>query len=180
MKYNVVKNYYSIVEEDNDRPYAYYLQRIKWDLNKIVKEYGKDGYIVQKVSFSNNTGIGIKVSYGEDYYEAWKVINGHMEYGDFKYDDEFSCGYPIEISEFLDGCKEDSIGKKGKIQYICEVYWVEMGGIEYEEVMKWKTGPIGNAARELPSIAVKDCKVIFKRLLQKRDFIHTVDYDGVG
>ena len=169
-------DYYVVVEEDNSRPYAHYLYRIRWDLDRISTDFGRDGYIVQRVSFCNDTGIDIKVSFEGDYYEAWKVINGKMEYEEAGYDDEFSSGYPIELEGFEEGCREDSIGKKGNIQYNCSVFWVDKGSNEYKEIMKWKKGAVGNAARDLPSISAKECKLVFKRLIQERHFTHNVNY----
>lgn len=165
------KRYYKIIREDNDKPYAYYLLKILWNVDNIINDNCKNGYIVQKVNITNTTKI--KGLDDIEYYEAWKVINGKVENIDnYDYDDIF-----MWYDSFtMDMCLEHSKGKKGEISYYCEVFWVSENNILYEEVNLWKKGiPL---ARDLKSILASEFKYDLGTPIFCRKFTHKVDYDN--
>lgn len=159
--------YYKIIEKDNDKPYAYYVQKIKWIVKNIIDDNCLDGYIVQKVKLVNNTKIrGID---DKEYFEAWKVNNGIIE-NETSYDDCFMW-YP---SYLIEDCKENSKGKKGKIGYYCEVYWISKLNPLFNKVDLW--GHEVPEALELKSIMANKIDFKIDKPLFIREFIHNVNY----
>lgn len=166
----VNSKYYKVIEENNKLPYAYYILKIKWNVNNIIKkETNKNGFIIQKVSVINTTGI--KGLPEEDYYEAWKVINGKIEnVNNYEYDDIFSF-YPDFM---IEDCKSDSLGRNGIIKYECDIYWINSESIFYNLVELWNNDVV--YACDLKSVYLKDINYRFKNSLFTRKFIHIINY----
>ena len=82
------RNYYEIVECNNERKDANYCLKIKWNVKEISGYCNAEGFIVQRVELIDETGI--ISNYNGPYFEAWKVKDGKTEYSDF--DDAFQNG----------------------------------------------------------------------------------------
>lgn len=168
----------------NDRPYASYCLRIEWIVENIIYGECQDGYIVQKVKISNDTGVsGIE---NKEYYEAWKVVSGKCEKNNNEnYDDEY-LGY-FESKHSYEGIPDpvvmgivNSIGKVGEIIYSAEVFWISKQDYVYEIVEDWTPGKVPEA-NQLKSEYVNECPEFSKhkpKFSNKRDdFVHIVEFN---
>ena len=127
------RNYFEVIECDNDRAYAYWRYAIKWNVNRIIKEANEtnNGYIVQKVSIKNEAHIeGVRTI---TYFEAWRVHDGVVEYQDeyaenqdeYKYDDLFGVKHKLKYYDEIEECLDNCIGRCCEVCYHSEVYWVD-------------------------------------------------------
>ena len=166
----MVSKYYEIIEEDNDKPYAYYCLKIRWNvLNIINNDINNNGYIVQKVNIINTTGL--KGLPEEGYYEAWKVINGKIDNPkNYNYDDNFI----FYDKMFINECRNISRGITGEITYLCEVFWINSNNMLYDEINLWKNDVL--YAGDLKSIYESNFKYKFKNAIIYRQFSHKVKY----
>ena len=162
-----------IVKEDNSSPYLYYEQSGYWNIEFIAKKSNASGYIVQKVKLINTTTIS-DIEESVHYYEAWRVINGKC------IDDEND----IPDDTFKYGCEEirhilikKSLGKKGEIKYLCEIYWIDETDIHFKIVDKWKEGGVVYA-RKLKSVLVEECPELDEKtpVCIRTPFIHKVNF----
>lgn len=167
----VNNKYFKILEENNNMPYAYYILKIKWNVKNIIgKDKNTDGYIVQKVCVTNTTGLNGLPE--EEYYEAWKVVNGKIENPKkLDYDDIFSF-YP---SFLIEECKMDSLGKNGIINYKCNIYWINSKSKYYKLIELWNNEVL--YACDLKSVYLKNIDYRFTNSLFTRNFIHIVNYN---
>jgi hypothetical protein len=173
-----MKKYFDVISESNDKLYCYYLLSINWIPKNIINDHCNDGYIVQKVNLTNDTGI--KEIKNISYYEAWqvqdkKVIKNNHELSDDTY-------RYLNINN-IDEILKDSLGKVGNISYEAEVYWVSKNNILYDEINSWKYGDVVEAG-SLKSILASKCSSFdnISPLFVRDKFIHKVsfkDYDTV-
>lgn len=169
---NEAEKYYRVLCCDNQRKYAYFRLGIKWNVSVIANEACANGYIVQQLSFANDTKIrGIP---DESYYEAWKVVNGEcVDAKDDRWDDLFSWG----CSGFLSESIKNSIGKSGAVVYKAQVYWVKEGTPLYSIVDKWEKNWL-SAAGNLNSCFTEKCQTVNfgEPVFVRPDFIHQVEF----
>lgn len=173
--------YYKEFDKDNDKPYAYYRLKTNWKTKNIINDKCLDGYIVQKVKISNNTGIsGID---NKEYYEAWKVVNGECEKSKkHDYDDKFA-NEEDEDDEILTNkfaiIIANSIGKAGEIKYSSEIFWISKQHDLYKIVDEWQVGCVPESGN-LKSILVVECKKFneykLEPICKRDDFIHRVNF----
>lgn len=173
---NYESEYYKINPKndiDNDKPYAYYYLGIDWIPKAIINDKCNDGYIVQKVTLTNTTGI-INIPEKIDYYEAWQVENGQcVENGNNEPDDKFSFADKCLTGEII----SKSIGRVGEIKYSTEVYWISKVNELYKIVNDWKYGAV-RLAGELKSILVEKCPELHKctPVFERPEFVHKVSF----
>lgn len=163
-----------ITKEVNDEPYLYYLQEGYWNVEKISNRKKASGYIVQEVHISNNSGIS-NISMTNDYFEAWRVIDGQVEdYEKDNPDDTFRFG--IEgMEKFL---IKISIGHQGIIKYDTSVYWVEQNTELFSIVNSWKTRTIAQAGKLKSARFDEYCSYFLKiSSVGKRSFEHKVAFE---
>ena len=142
-------NFFEVIEENNTLDYAAFCLRIKWNVSAIAGYENADGYIVQRIHYTDTVEAASLV---DDYYEAWLVRGGVCD-GNSKYDDVFQLD--VNYSE-RPICR--SLGKKGRICYDAKVYWVEKNHHLYKVVDSWKQHATPMAG-DLKSVFVKDCSV---------------------
>lgn len=159
--------YYDVIECDNERKDANYRLRIKWNVQAIAGYQAAEGFIVQQVTLLDEAGI--IQNYSGPYYEAWKVTKGKTKNND--YDDNFENG----LGCFTEIVTENSIGKKGKIEYQTKVYWIDKSSSIHDEVQKWT--PTVSMANELPSVMESECDLFVDvPAITERTFCHNVDF----
>lgn len=161
-----------ITEEDNSKPYLYYIQAGYWNVKAIAKKQAACGYIVQEVIIINTTGI-LCIDKIEHYYEAWRVTNGRCEeYEDDNPDDTFRCG----IAEMKDEMIKMSLGKSGVVKYECNVYWIDENDYHFDIVDTWQERTVNYAAK-LKSIWADQCTELEDmKPIYEREFIHSVHF----
>ena len=176
-----MKEYYKVRgKPDNDKPYAEYYLGINWLPKQIINDQYLKGYIVQKVKIFNNTGIE-NIS-NIEYYEAWKVINGKIDYNgkeNINVDDAFSFFSEIDQSSTI----KLSLGKCGIIKYDAVVYWINFKDPLYEKIDCWKYGGVREAG-DLKSALVSKCPelALYNPIFTRPTFEHRVsfvDFDTV-
>lgn len=164
-----ILRYYTVVNCDNDSPFAYYLLEINWNIEEIAGYSNASGYIVQKVKISNTLGLK---GLDNEYFEAWPVENGKLKLdrSDLA-DDTFEWLSPSDALS-------ESVGKRGRITYNTQVFWVDRSDPLYNVPNSWEEGTVCEAGN-LKSILAKDCKE-FERIAPafEREFIHVVDFDN--
>lgn len=141
--------FFDVIEENNVLGYAAFCLKIKWNVSTIAGSENADGYIVQRIHYTDTVGATPPV---DDYYEAWLVHRG-ICVGSSNYDDAFSLD--VNYSE-RPICR--SLGKQGSICYDAKVYWVDKNHPLYKIVDSWEkysTPMAGN----LKSVFVSDCPV---------------------
>lgn len=167
--------YYIVKKNNNSEKYLYYDLSVDWNVEKIIPSSEKNGFIVQKVMFMNNTNVVLNNEKKDYmiYYEAWTVNNRKVIDGGNNSDDMFSCGSEYSIED----CIKKSIGVKGKIEYSAQVYWINEKDVLYDFVCSWKYGFI-SMANGLKSIDASYCLNFenLKPLFVRDKFIHAVDF----
>ena len=163
-----IVRFFDVVDEENDLPYAFYFQKIVWNVMEIAGYENANGFIVQKVCYNDTVGVTYST---EAYYEAWKVCNGVCEKIDsYNYDDAFAS--PDSFKSYL---LDSSIGKRGFIKYDALVYWIDAKSDLYKTVSMWEPGKV-KMAGELKSSLVSDCPEIQKIPHRfSRKFTHDID-----
>ena len=78
--------FFDVIEENNVLGYAAFCLKIKWNVSTIAGSENADGYIVQRIHYTDTVGAASPV---DDYYEAWLVRRG-ICVGSSNYDDAFS------------------------------------------------------------------------------------------
>ena len=159
--------YYQIKNIDNDKLYLDYKLEINWNVKNIINTDCIDGYIVQKVEIVNNTNISENYIRNIMYYEAWKVEDAkYINHSDFKADDTFKQSIIVE-----------SLGGKGKVVYLSEIYWIDKKNRLYQVVDNWKAGNIYEAG-DLKSELYENCTDLhlYKPVYRREKFIHTIDF----
>lgn len=157
---------------DNNKPFAYYCLGINWIPEAIINDRCNDGYIVQKVNLTNTTGIrGIPEEI--DYYEAWKVEKGQCI--ECRKNNESDDNFLFFGKYFIGEAIAKSIGKKGCIKYITEVYWISKINDLYKTVDEWERGTV-SLAGELKSVLVENCSKLHKctPVFKRPEFVHNV------
>ena len=163
---------YYFVGKKNETEYSACRFEIKWNVEQIADCEKANGYIVQHFT-RKEIPTNIITSNDEDYYEAWKVINGLIIYSDGKtssdFDDAFALGmnFVDEVSseELADHvCR--SAGTTGEIRFNGEVYWIPIDDELYSVVDKWENGAIicaGNLKATYKFDEIKSRKILFRR-----------------
>jgi hypothetical protein len=172
-----IKKYYKIVDEDNDKPYASYYQKIVWIVQDFIEDSSGCGFIVQKVSVVDTAGVSRgedRIDFGkEPYYEAWKVVTGVVSVEDSSgdYDDCFTSGENTPAL-FL---KAASVNKRGIITYNSDVYWVDIKNPLYHYVDSWRRDEVVQAGG-LRSVWESEMKMELGESVTSRSFEHHIDY----
>lgn len=171
-------DYYSVVIDMTSSKSAFYMYGINWVPDRIVDEGDKDGYIVQKVKFKNNSNLEITKNNIKDveYLEAWKVQNKKVIRNiNDDCDDLFSCGSQYDMISWI----IKSLGENGYVEYITEVYWIDIKNPLYRFVDSWEESSNSNRlANGLKSILYSDCKSIWnvKPKFVRDKFIHKINF----
>lgn len=163
-----IVRFFDVVDERNDLPYAFYFQKIVWNVKEIAEYESANGFIVQKVCYNDTVGATFST---EAYYEAWQVCNGVCERTDsYNYDDAFAS--PDSFESYL---LDNSIGKRGFIRYDALVYWIDAKSGLYKTVSMWERGKV-KMAGGLKSTFVSDCPELQKITYRfSRKFTHNID-----
>lgn len=143
---------------DVSKPYACFHYGIKWIPEDIAGYKNASGFIVQRIQIE--APLFLSGYPYKDYYEAWSVENGIVQYcKEVKSNEDDIFAYPSE------GIGE-SVFTRGTIKYNADVYWIDKQSILYEVVNHWEYNRI-EQARELlkSSETFEECDVpaIFKR-----------------
>ncbi len=161
-------NFFDIIDENNNLPYAAFYHKIKWNVTAIAGHKNANGYIVQKVNYFDSLNISASCN---DYYEAWTVCDGICKDTNMlSYDDSFSLDALYDISPL-----KNSLGKQGCIKYNTFVYWIDIKHELYKVVNSWNKNCTPMAG-ELKTIFENDCPE-FKNVnpIFSRNFVHSFD-----
>lgn len=156
--------YYQVVQLENNKPYFDYRFGINWKVENIINTDCKDGYIVQKVEIVDSTNISRNIKY----YEAWKVENAkYIDHSDLFPDDTFSNSDIIK-----------SLGKKGKVEYYSEIYWIDRGNILYEYINSWEENGVPEAGNLIKSKLYEECPYLhsYDYVYRRDKFTHTINF----
>ncbi len=141
-------SFFDVIEENNAFCYAGFCLKIKWNVSAIAGHTNADGYIVQRIHYTDTVGASPPI---DDYYEAWLVCGG-VCIGSFDYDDIFSLDASYSERPIC-----QSLGKQGSICYDAKIYWVERAHPLYRVVDSWKENNTPMAGG-LKTVFVNDCK----------------------
>lgn len=166
-------NYYNVVHKIHTK-HAGCLYKIKWNVKEISKEDSANGYIVQR--FKRYATPANIIQKDEEYYEAWKVLNGKVcsnDGKDYKYDDVYRIYITDEnalgASEELLESAIASIDTKGRFDFEGDVYWISNHDDLYSIVDGWGTeiAHAGNLQSSYEFLELKEREPLFTR-----SFVH--------
>ena len=170
--------YYKIINNQTDSAFAYYNFSIKWNIENILKNNQKNGFLVQEVIFTNTTEINVTQKKEDNeyncYYEAWEIKNRiAIETRQDESDDTFSCFNEYDILSYL----AISLGKIGEIKYETKVYWIDEKDKLYDEIKNWnrETVPMANG---LKSIYKRDFSKLktYTPIFERPNFVHKINF----
>lgn len=130
------KKYYKLTSEEYHSHGHTFQVDIDWIVEDFISEE-RSGFIVQhfrRVSEPADFQVN-----DTEYYEAWRIVDGHNK------DHGKKCDDSIMVSNYLGDSLKSCIDMSGQYKVTCDVYWVPKSSELYQIVDSWDINTVEQA-----------------------------------